>query len=156
VKVQLNDKLVQKIFSHGKAVRHIKALRSFVINTNLQLNKKSLPRICSFADTVRHINSLPLSPKQYPLVIPGWDNTPRSGVNGVVLHGSTPELFKDMLQTAISRMDHISDPDNRIVFVKAWNEWAEGNYLEPDLIHGHAYLQVVKECVMADDLTGDK
>jgi lipopolysaccharide biosynthesis protein len=120
-----------------------------------RFNKKPMPRICSYAETVRYINGLPLSPKQYPLVIPGWDNSPRSGVNGVVLHGTTPELFKDMLMTAIKRIERVPDPENRIVFVKAWNEWAEGNYLEPDLQHGHAYLQVVKECVMTNSRAGE-
>lgn len=111
------------------------------------LINKQIPKIRSYAETVRYLNSLSLSPKQYPMVVPGWDNTPRSGLNGVVLHGSTPELFGDMLKAAIEKLNHRPDFDNRIVFIKAWNEWAEGNHLEPDMKHGYAYLQVVKESI---------
>ena len=80
----------------------------------------------------------------YPTVIPNWDNTPRSGLNGLVLHDSTPELFRKHLKSTLSQVLHKSI-DNRIVFVKSWNEWAEGNHLEPDLKFGKSYLEVVKQ-----------
>ncbi len=83
----------------------------------------------------------------YPCVVPNWDNTPRSGANGLVLHGSTPELFRITLRNAIDIM--LDKPrERRIVFIKSWNEWAEGNYLEPDLMFGKSYLEVVKEEVL--------
>lgn len=85
----------------------------------------------------------------YPLVLPNWDNTPRAGMNGLVLHGSTPELFRMHLKKALARLDGRSD-EHRIVFLKAWNEWAEGNYVEPDLRFGHGYLQVIKDEVMSE------
>lgn len=80
----------------------------------------------------------------FPTVLPNWDNTPRSGMNGLVLDGSTPELFRTVLRKAISLVSDYK-PDQRIIFIKAWNEWAEGNYLEPDQKFGHGYLQVVKD-----------
>lgn len=80
----------------------------------------------------------------YPCVIPNWDNTPRSGKRGLVLAGSTPELFRGHLRKALQLVD-TNDPQQRIVFIKSWNEWAEGNYLEPDQQFGHAYLNVIKE-----------
>lgn len=112
------------------------------------IGRRKLPKIRSYSETVRYFNNLALSPKQYPLVVPNWDNTPRSGANGIVLHGSTPELFKDMLRSAIDKVNDRPDFDQRIVFIKAWNEWAEGNHLEPDMRYGHAYLQATKEAVM--------
>jgi len=79
----------------------------------------------------------------YPSIVPGWDNTPRAGPKGIVLHGATPELFsihlKDILNSVASR-----PAEDRLVFVKSWNEWAEGNYLEPDRKFGHGYLDAVK------------
>ncbi len=75
----------------------------------------------------------------YPCVIPGWDNTPRTGENGVVLHNSTPLFYAQHLRDALDIVDGRS-LDESVVFVKSWNEWAESNYLEPDLRHGHAYL----------------
>ena len=80
----------------------------------------------------------------YPLVLPNWDNTPRSGTRGVVIYNSTPELFRKHLQEAFSRVA-VRVPEERIVFIKAWNEWAEGNYLEPDQKWGHDYLEVIRE-----------
>jgi len=80
----------------------------------------------------------------YPLVLPNWDNTPRSGMRGLVLHNSTPELFRRHLREAIRRVQ-AKPRDERVVFIKAWNEWAEGNYLEPDVRFGRSYLSVVGE-----------
>lgn len=88
---------------------------------------------------------------RYPCVIPNWDNTPRSRSNGLVLHGSTPELFRVQLKKTFELMHNRSE-EHAIVFVKSWNEWAEGNHLEPDLKHGRAYLAVIKQEL--DLLTG--
>ncbi len=82
----------------------------------------------------------------YPMVIPNWDNTARSGVNGFVLHNSTPELFKQVMQKAINKVKDLP-ADKRIVFIKSWNEWAEGNYIEPDRKYGRKYLEVIKELI---------
>ncbi|RLA48978.1 MAG: lipopolysaccharide biosynthesis protein [Gammaproteobacteria bacterium] len=82
--------------------------------------------------------------ENFPNVIPNWDNTPRSGSNGLVLHHSTPELFQKHLK---SILEFVADKplEHRVVFIKSWNEWAEGNYLEPDLRFGHSFLNVVRE-----------
>ena len=80
----------------------------------------------------------------YPVALPCWDNTPRSGMRGVVLHNSTPELFRQHLRQAMGRVA-TRPPQKQIVFLKAWNEWAEGNYVEPDQKWGRAYLDVIKE-----------
>lgn len=82
----------------------------------------------------------------YPMVIPNWDNTARSGVNGFVLHNSTPDLFKQVMQKAINKIKDLP-ADKRIVFIKSWNEWAEGNYIEPDRKYGRKYLEVIKELI---------
>jgi hypothetical protein len=87
-------------------------------------------------------------PDVYPCVTPNWDNTPRSGMAGYVLHDSTPGLFRQHLRDALTLVQ--SRPMNqRLVFIKSWNEWAEGNYLEPDQKFGHDYLKVVREEVSA-------
>ena len=76
----------------------------------------------------------------YPTVIPNWDNTPRCGHRGLVFHGSTPVLFAGHLRSALAQIQH-KPWDHRILFVKSWNEWAEGNHLEPDLRFGRGYLE---------------
>jgi lipopolysaccharide biosynthesis protein len=83
---------------------------------------------------------------QHPCVLPNWDNTPRSGVNGYVLHESTPELFAQQVQRALTMIPDGSG-DDRLLFIKSWNEWAEGNHLEPDLRHGHGYLEALRQTI---------
>lgn len=80
----------------------------------------------------------------YPCLVPNWDNTPRSGVNGLVLQDSTPERFRIQLKRSLELVRN-TPREHRVVFVKSWNEWAEGNHLEPDLAFGKAYLEVIQE-----------
>ncbi|MBV9655644.1 MAG: glycoside hydrolase family 99-like domain-containing protein [Acetobacteraceae bacterium] len=102
------------------------------------------PARYDFAKVVaRAFHDLPDDPRFLPCVLPGWDNTPRSGTRGVVFEGVTPELVAAYLQKAVARVRN-RPPEQRIVFLKAWNEWAEGNYLEPDHLHGIAYLEAVR------------
>lgn len=97
-------------------------------------------------EEVRHILLRSNHPDwiDYPLVLPNWDNTPRSGMRGLVFHNATPELFRPHLREALDRVAG-RPPEQRIVFLKAWNEWAEGNHVEPDLKWGRAWLEVIRE-----------
>jgi hypothetical protein len=88
-----------------------------------------------------------LADPYYPCVVPNWDNTPRSGLDGLVLHGSTPELFRTQVREALARVEAMP-AEQRIIFAKSWNEWAEGNYLEPDLRFGRRYLEVIRREVL--------
>jgi len=82
--------------------------------------------------------------RSHPCLLPNWDNSPRSGRNGLVLHNSTPELFRRQLRRGIA-MTADDRTEERLLFVKSWNEWAEGNHLEPDLKFGRGYLDVIRE-----------
>lgn len=82
----------------------------------------------------------------FPTIITGWDHTPRSGSDGFLFTGYTPETFKDHVDEAMSLLDGKPD-EQRIIFVKSWNEWAEGNYLEPDRKWGKAFLEVMKNAI---------
>jgi hypothetical protein len=107
--------------------------------------KRGKPTVYQYEQVLYDILSLePTSFPHYPCVIPNWDNTPRSGANGLVLHESTPELFRKQLVRALESLSvNVATPP--IVFIKSWNEWAEGNHLEPDQRFGRAYLDVVKD-----------
>jgi lipopolysaccharide biosynthesis protein len=103
------------------------------------------PRVYLYEKIIDHLVTEPIPGiENYPCVIPNWDNTPRSGQNGLVLHNSTPELFRRHLRKTFDRVRDVSR-EHRIVFVKSWNEWAEGNHLEPDLKFGLRYLEVLRE-----------
>lgn len=76
-----------------------------------------------------------------PTVICGWDNTPRTKTNGWVLEDGTPQRFEDYLRWVVDHAINPSSNPGRLVFLKSWNEWAEGNYIEPDREYGrHALL----------------
>ena len=77
-----------------------------------------------------------------PTIIPNWDHTPRSGKKGVVFHNATPELFRKHVMNVI---DVIFNKKRKIIFVKSWNEWGEGNYMEPDLKNGKKIIKVLGE-----------
>ena len=81
----------------------------------------------------------------FPTVLPGFDNTPRSGSGGVVLHGSEPSIFESQVARAVAHVISDQPLGQRVVFVKSWNEWAEGNYLEPDQRYGRAYLEALSK-----------
>lgn len=84
--------------------------------------------------------------KCYPQIIPNWDRSPRGGRRAVIYTGSTPELFKQHVQDAVRLVEN-KQPEHKIIFLRSWNEWAEGNYMEPDLKFGHGYLDALAEAI---------
>ena len=80
----------------------------------------------------------------YPCILPNWDNTPRSGTNGIVINNATAENFKKQIQKAKQYLEDKNYPEHFLI-IKSWNEWAEGNYMEPDLKWGNQFLQKLKE-----------
>jgi len=93
--------------------------------------------------------------KWFRCVTPSWDNWARRKDGANIFLGSTPEIYKQWLSGAIENTLSRFSGDERIVFVNAWNEWAEGNHLEPDEKFGHGYLEATKraleECQLAAD-----
>ncbi len=91
--------------------------------------------------------ALPPRPfRTYRTAMAGWDNTARLGPRGTVFHGATPEAYERWLRSLVTaaRLGH---PDHRLVFVNAWNEWAEGAHLEPDRRFGTGYLEATKRAL---------
>ncbi|MGA9752028.1 MAG: glycoside hydrolase family 99-like domain-containing protein [Acidobacteriota bacterium] len=82
-----------------------------------------------------------------PTILAGWDNTPRMGKEGWVLTGYQPETLRPQVTKALVKALGLPE-HQRIVFVKSWNEWAEGNYLEPDLRFGLHFLDVIRDATM--------
>lgn len=83
--------------------------------------------------------------KVCPSIITGWDHTPRSAKNGTVFSKETPEQFAAHVKTVLE------NTNGKFIFVKSWNEWAEGNYLEPDLKWGTAYLDEFSRLLRGGD-----
>lgn len=79
-----------------------------------------------------------------PVLIPQWDHSPRSGAKGFILDKSTPQKFKKHIELVFSIL---KKKEQRFVFLKSWNEWAEGNYMEPDLRWGNQYINVLRNSI---------
>ena len=104
-----------------------------------------MPTVVNYADVFQDfLVAAPPGVENYPCLCPNWDNTPRSGNRGFVLHNSTPELFRSHVSQAIKMTEGVPT-EHRLLFIKSWNEWAEGNYLEPDLRFGHGYLKALRD-----------
>lgn len=84
----------------------------------------------------------------YPAVNPGWDNEPRrAGMGRTYLHAS-PRGFRDWLRATVQQRLAETDAHDRIIFINAWNEWAEGAVLEPDIRLGHAWLAAARDALL--------
>lgn len=83
----------------------------------------------------------------YPTLLPRFDRSPREGKMAEIVVDSTPEEFDHQLKMALDLIKE-KKPEHRILFLRAWNEWAEGNHMEPDLKYGHAFLDVLKRNIL--------
>jgi lipopolysaccharide biosynthesis protein len=81
-----------------------------------------------------------------PSIAPNWDHSPRSGSNAILLHNAQPKYFKQVVQKALDAVKN-KPKDEQIIIIKSWNEWGEGNYMEPDTEFGKEYLDSFKEGV---------
>ena len=100
------------------------------------------PSVRNYKDAIKYfLKPLDRNENVIPTLIPNWDHSPRSSNQALVLHKSTPELFQQHIKHVLSL---IKNKDNTLIMIKSWNEWAEGNYLEPDLKWGHKYLAILK------------
>lgn len=110
--------------------------------------KFKIPAVYHYKDAIpyfiRYDEKGKISFSEYPCAVSNWDSSPRLGKNAVILHGSTPELFKEHFAETVNNVSH-KPFEHRIIFLKSWNEWAEGNYVEPDQLFGHGYLQAIKD-----------
>lgn len=89
----------------------------------------------------------------FPGVTPSWDNSARRPKGqSIIFRNSTPELFSDWVASKVRRQQTGLSEDN-LLFINAWNEWAEGAHLEPCLRHGHAWLDALKSGLQANQLT---
>ena len=86
--------------------------------------------------------------KYYPSVTPMWDNSPRRvNMKPAIWANTSPVLFERWLKNVFEKFIPYSEEEN-LVFINAWNEWGEGNYLEPDIKYGRAYLEAIKNAIL--------
>lgn len=124
------------------------------INDQLQLYDVDYQgHVFSYDDFVQA--SLSEGPQPFPLVkcaIPSWDNEPRRPGRGWVVHGSTPTKFQAWMEALVQHAQDNPVYGESLVCVNAWNEWAEGAVLEPDVHNGAAYLNAVSRAVFGSSM----
>lgn len=116
--------------------------RSLTLNLNLK-KKSGIKRLDYDTCWEQIISHHPISDKMIPCAFTDWDNTPRYKEKGYLYDGVTPYKFKCYLSKLIEKAKKEYPTD--MIFVFAWNEWAEGGYLEPDERNGYAMLDAIKE-----------
>jgi lipopolysaccharide biosynthesis protein len=113
--------------------------------TNKILKQEFFPTIISYKKYSKFVSDLPVPDyKRFPCITPSWDNAARMKRNFWLLYGSSPALYKQWLSATIRKFISYSEEEN-LLFINAWNEWAEGNHLEPDIKFGCGYLESTKE-----------
>lgn len=85
----------------------------------------------------------------YPTLLSNWDRSPRCGRKAAIYTGSTPRTFETNVQTGLELVRG-KPAQRRILFLQSWNEWGEGNHVEPDLKFGHGYLDVLARQLRTD------
>jgi hypothetical protein len=91
--------------------------------------------------------------KRFPSVMVGWDNTARRPRGATVFDGATPEAYAQWLEATVASLAGVRD-EERYLFIVAWNEWAEGNHLEPDQHYGRAFLEATRSALLVGDDPG--
>lgn len=102
------------------------------------------PTVYQYKDAVKHmITDAENENNSFPVVVPNWDHSPRSLGDSIILSNCDPQYFKWLVKKAMS-VNHQEDEEN-LIFIQSWNEWGEGNHLEPDLKYGLGYLEALQQ-----------
>jgi lipopolysaccharide biosynthesis protein len=136
--------LIQPSFSYlSKQEKIFKRLSSYMLNRKGHM-------IYDYAKFSRHMMSLNYDEFKYPVfpcVTPAWDNTARRKKDGFIFTGSSPDLYELWLKNEVEKIQGSQSQTDKIIFINAWNEWAEGNHLEPCIKWGHSYLEATKKAL---------
>lgn len=133
-----NRSLIQRINNRSKY--EINKLFCPKKNEKTPTNHIDLERYVNY-----DLNHLSVDYKRFPCVTPGWDNSARRKEAATVFINSSPELFQKWIAGKKNNFQHFEHEDENLLFINAWNEWAEGNHLEPDQKYGRAYLKALQE-----------
>lgn len=128
-------KKVQENF-FGRILNKLRIKSSFLIKNHYQLYSDYVSRVLKYDFTI--------SRNIFHGITPGWDNSPRVKKGALILDNSDPEIFRSWLKHIIA-IELNRERDEKFIFINAWNEWAEGNHLEPCKRWGTEFLKVIKE-----------
>ncbi len=128
-----------RLLGENKILRRFKRIISTFIHFPLCIH-----RFSSILPTF--LNPICLQKNVYPVILSGFDHSPRSSTAACIITGFTPEVFyKHILQ--VLDLIKFKELDDRIIFLRSWNEWAECNYMEPDLKYGKKYIETLAKAL---------
>lgn len=146
------DELLNHGFNHvvidyvAEMLNHTGYLKNVIKRINRSITGRP-NKVYDYQDYVNFaIQNMDNSKKIYPCILPNFDHSPRSGRRGYILHNSTPEKWGNFCSKIFKMFSNRAYEDN-IVFIKAWNEWGEGNYLEPDLRYGRGFIEAIHRAI---------
>ena len=96
------------------------------------------------AETIAYLKT---NPSLTPCLLPNFDHSPRSAHNGIILKDSSPEKWGNFCTEIKNHIDY-SENSEKLLFIKSWNEWGEGNYLEPDHEFGRMYIDQTRKALL--------
>lgn len=130
---------------------------TFNIHHHLNIIKKALlyigrkflhrPTVFKYKDAIKYMVSDDCKNRDViPCISPNWDHSPRSGSNAIILDDAKPEYFE---KVTIRAIDIVKDKpqEEQIIMIKSWNEWGEGNYMEPDVTFGRGYIEALRSAI---------
>jgi hypothetical protein len=149
---------IRDVLDNGFDAVNTTRLFNYTLNHNTISNKiysrlNKIFRGIPFAYPYKTVSKYFITPEEdqienvFPSIIPGWDHTARSGREGFVLTDSTPAYFEKHVKEVIQLVEN-KEEEHKIIFLKSWNEWAEGNYMEPDLRWGLQYLEAFQRQIV--------
>lgn len=127
-------------------------IRKIEQNKFLKIRRKireifGLPNYINYSQYALFVKSIYFDNRRvHPCVIPNFDHSPRSGAKNIILHDANPSIWGDMCASVIKKLKTRDGEDN-LMFIKSWNEWGEGNYMEPDLKYGRGYIEELSKTI---------
>lgn len=117
------------------------------IITRIKRKFLRIPQLIDYRDYMKeYISCYEASDLIHPCILPNFDHSPRSSHRGNIIINNTPQLWKELCKKIFIKCESRNE-ENNLIFIKAWNEWGEGNYLEPDNRFGRQYIDKTKEAL---------
>ena len=124
---------------------HLSTPRKVWLHLKQEVFKK--PMTFRYKDAIRYMITENSKKRDViPTIAANWDHSPRSGSKAMVLTHCEPDLFQQVAEWSIEAVKDKPE-EEQLIMIKSWNEWGEGNYLEPDLKYGHRYLQALRKAI---------
>ena len=131
------DSIVRDTIADGYSSNNNSFLRQRIRSLHYRLHKAYGVDYSEYIDT--SMNIFQSHPEFIPCIAPGFDHSPRSGWKEIIYKSSNPKKWGDLCAKVATLVS--SRHGNNVIFIKAWNEWGEGNYMEPDQKYGIGYIE---------------